>query len=100
MEDLGESADHPSEEPEDNKPSKASGGVSEVCGRTSNEVGTPQERAGMAQGKRNQGPAERKKGPANKPRARKRKEAEGTPGERFRNLKQMFEDMKKQKNGR
>ena len=98
--DLGESLDHPSEEPEDRKTSKASGGASEECGRISKLIRSNKERAIKAQEMKVQGPTDGRKILTPKLRGGKRKELKETPGEKFKNIKQMFEELKKEKNAK
>ena len=52
MGDLGESQHHPSEEPQDKQPSKASGGEFEESRRISKSKGNTKERAEEAQEKK------------------------------------------------
>ena len=98
--DLGESQHHPSEEPEDKKTSEASGGESEECGRISRYKGNTKERAGEAQEKKVQGPTNGRKVLTPKPRGRKRKDLKETPGMKFEDIRQMFEDLKKEKSAK
>ena len=97
MGDLTESMDHPSEEPEDKITSKASGGVSEECGRISRHTGNNKERAEEAQEKQVQGPTNGRKILTPKTRTGKRKHPKETPGMKFKDLRKMFEDMKKER---
>ena len=97
MGDLGESQHHPSEEPEDKTTPKASEGESEECGRISKHTGSNKERAEEAQEKQVQGPTNGRKVLTPKTRTRKRKDLKETPGMKFKDLRQMFEKMKKER---
>ena len=93
MGDKGGSQSHPSDDTGAQGPSSAPVGVLEECGRGSSKVAA-QKRTKLVLEKWAQVHSKKAEGSARKPRQKRKVKSEDNPqGSRFRNLKEMFEEM-------